>query len=142
MLKRTAYVVLIGLIAACGTITVRKVPSPENYAGMADAAEWNKRQALADSMRGARYYLPRPYVLVKEELPIAGDGRFAQVKGVDGKWILVHKAPAGLEELLPDNKVGISALVGGEPHRAESEALQSEPSGKSAGADQAGSPEL
>ncbi|MEM7228853.1 MAG: hypothetical protein AAF432_08565 [Planctomycetota bacterium] len=67
---RTHLIALAGLaafvLAGCAKIEYVKVPSPTQY------ETWNDtRQAAADRMEGVRYYLPRPYVNLKQPTPVA-----------------------------------------------------------------------
>lgn len=52
-------ILIIGFASGCADVVVRKVP--------ADGG---------DNIRGYRYYLPRPYVVVKKEFPVVGEEYF------------------------------------------------------------------
>jgi len=54
------------LAAGCARLDYVKVPTATQY------DQWDdSRQAAADSMKGVRYYLPRPYLNLKQSTPVA-----------------------------------------------------------------------
>ncbi|MBL7645754.1 MAG: hypothetical protein JNK74_06120 [Candidatus Hydrogenedentes bacterium] len=67
-LASTTIVPLV-ILAGCASFNVRKIPNESQYSD----AYWNdKKQQQADRINGFRYYLPRPYVAVKQEFPVSG----------------------------------------------------------------------
>jgi hypothetical protein len=72
---RVIGTLIVGLVFAqigCDKITYNKVPSPIQW-----GAQWSaEKQAEADKMEGPRYYLPRPYVVLKTPVPIAARASF------------------------------------------------------------------
>ncbi|HEY1694685.1 MAG TPA: hypothetical protein VGG39_21085 [Polyangiaceae bacterium] len=94
---------LTGIAAAiaCGaSIDTKKVPSRTQYSGWTD-----ERQKEADEIQGFRYYLPRPYIVVKREFPWTTKSIVVPgAVSADGKYILLDPktlAAAGLNAL-PD----------------------------------------
>lgn len=90
-------VVLVFLLGAgCATVKIKKVPNQASYIWDIDKAKnkvefvlkdkkgktitWNEFQKKADAQKGVRYYLPRPYVLVKQEFPVRGATFFVSGK--------------------------------------------------------------
>jgi len=61
-------VVSLGLctLAGCAGLDYTKVPTPTQYSNWTD-----ENQHKADTMKGVRYYLPRPFLHLKESIPIA-----------------------------------------------------------------------
>lgn len=90
------------LLPGCASISVQKVPSKTDYSKWDDA-----KQAKVDSIKGFRYYLPRPYVAVKKEYPVAGGDILVTGRVVEeGKVVSIDAAQ------LPDavkDALGLSA---------------------------------
>lgn len=66
------------VVSACSGVTVRKIPTPTQYGYWDD-----ERQREADAIEGFRYPLPRPYVVVRKEFPLASTFQF-----VPAQWDL------------------------------------------------------
>ncbi|MBX3731656.1 MAG: hypothetical protein KF791_03580 [Verrucomicrobiae bacterium] len=63
----TAVVLLLGpLLAGCAKLDYVKVPTPTQYSTWTDA-----QQRAADNMQGVRYYLPRPFLHLKQSTPVS-----------------------------------------------------------------------
>jgi hypothetical protein len=76
-----------GLVDGCASVTVRKVPTPTQYVHWTD-----DMQREADSIKGIRFYLPRPFVNVFESFPVRTDVNFAQgFVSPDGKYVSITK---------------------------------------------------
>jgi|GEM_PF-5893712 len=113
---RKAIGLTIGMLilSGCASVKVQKIPDPSAYTyssnstctGQDGCPSWNDRQTQADEIRGVRYYLPRPYVLVKKEFPV--DGGTVLLRGeLDEKKNLV------LDQELPVAVAGLfSTTVG------------------------------
>lgn len=57
---------LLILTASCAKLDYVKVPTASQY------DQWNdEKQKEADNMKGVRYYLPRPFVHLKQSVPVA-----------------------------------------------------------------------
>lgn len=57
---------LLILTASCAKLDYVKVPTASQY------EKWNdEKQREADTMKGVRYYLPRPFVHLKQSVPVA-----------------------------------------------------------------------
>jgi len=88
----TVRVIMTGILCAatigCAEVKIRKIPASVNY------QDWrNGDQARADNIPGFRYYLPRPYVAVKQEFPVAGDDFLvAGTIGNNGEVVSVSSA--------------------------------------------------
>lgn len=90
-LRIDARRVLLALLAAttlptgCASVSVRKVPASSQYLAWSD-----QRQEQADALEGVRFYMPRPYVRVKEPFLIGADVYLAQaVVSADGQTAMV-----------------------------------------------------
>jgi hypothetical protein len=67
--NRVGWVVVsLGLctLAGCAGLDYIKVPTPTQHDSWTD-----QDQSKADAMKGARYYLPRPFLHLKESIPVA-----------------------------------------------------------------------
>ena len=62
----SALVFLTAAISGCARLDYVKVPTPTQYSGWTD-----EDQQKADSMKGVRYYLPRPFLHLKKSIPVA-----------------------------------------------------------------------
>ncbi len=112
MLRQAICLILgMALLSGCASVKVQKIPDPSTYLypGTDGSPVWNERQAQADEIRGVRYYLPRPYVLVKKEFPVDG-GTFLLRGTLDAKQNLAlnQDLPAVVAELFaasPESQV-------------------------------------
>ena len=69
-MRKKLSVVLAGL-AACSSVTVRKVPWRGDY------ANWdNAKQREADAIEGERYYAPWPHLVITKAFPVDVDSCF------------------------------------------------------------------
>jgi hypothetical protein len=97
----------LGAIVACASIDVHKVPSKTQH------ESWTEEdQRKADKIEGFRYYLPRPYIVVKKEFP--WNSKSIVVPGAvspDGKYILLDPKTLAAANLnsLPDLAFPVSA---------------------------------
>ena len=62
----SALVFLIAAINGCARLDYVKVPTPTQYEIWTD-----KQQKRADNIKGVRYYLPRPFLHLKQSVPVA-----------------------------------------------------------------------
>ena len=62
----STLVFLIAAINGCARIDYVKVPTPTQYEVWTD-----KQQKSADNIKGVRYYLPRPFLHLKQSVPVA-----------------------------------------------------------------------
>ncbi len=100
------------LLSGCASVKVQKIPDPSAYTYSGDGTcseqgkslSWNCRQTKADAIRGVRYYLPRPYVLVKKEFPVDG-----------GTVLLSGTLDASRQLVLPEVPEKIAQLFGMSP---------------------------
>lgn len=104
-------ILMIGLMG-CASVTVRKIPDQGAYDlsttcdGKPNSPCRNELQRQADGIKGVRYYLPRPYVLVKKEFPIAGGTFFLKGRVDDQlKLLLDGDLPIDLKGVLPDTHI-------------------------------------
>ena len=75
------------LIVGCASVSVRKIPTPTQYNNWSDC-----QQTHADSIRGLRFYMPRPFINVFESFPIRTDIYMAQGEvSPDGKFVLIRQ---------------------------------------------------
>lgn len=90
--KLGRFAVLLALIvqAGCARVTVKKVPTPTQY------GHWTDRmQRKADKMEGIRFYLPRPFVQVRESFPIRSESFLVHGQvSPDGQYIIVGEVAA------------------------------------------------
>lgn len=63
--RRLLLLTVFSLVAGCARLDYVKVPTPTQYSHWSDA-----QQAQADGMKGVRYYLPRPFVHLKQSVPV------------------------------------------------------------------------
>jgi hypothetical protein len=63
---KAAGVLTIVVIMGCAKLDYVKVPTPSQYASWSDTD-----QRKADGLKGVRYYLPRPFLHLKQSIPVA-----------------------------------------------------------------------
>src|SRR5262245_15238842 len=106
MWVKTFSFLLVALgFVACASVTVEKIPDPGTYmlqetcqkSSGKQCPTRNEIQIQADAIKGIRYYLPRPYILVKKEFPVDG-GTFFLKGTLDANKNL--KLQAGIPEPL------------------------------------------
>ncbi|MCH8045718.1 MAG: hypothetical protein IID44_18560 [Planctomycetes bacterium] len=97
-LGRFAVLLAIVVQAGCARVTVKKVPTPTQY------GHWSDRmQRKADKMEGIRFYLPRPFVQVRQSFPIRTENYLVSGKvSPDGKYVIVGgvSATSGLAKYI------------------------------------------
>jgi hypothetical protein len=73
--RRTLVTILAAamLPPGCASVSIRKVPTPTQYDQWSD-----QRQERADALEGVRFYMPRPFIRVKEPFIIGADVYLAQ----------------------------------------------------------------
>jgi len=87
--------------AACASATVRKVPG--------DIAENEK-------LEGVRYYLPRPYVVVKREFAVGGGTYFGTgTLSDDRQSIVLDQVPDAIKDRFAGSVLGLSSVHLPEP---------------------------
>lgn len=64
--SRSWFVLSLASVASCAGLDYVKVPTPTQYSTWTDEDQRN-----ADKMEGVRYYLPRPFVHLKQSVPVA-----------------------------------------------------------------------
>jgi hypothetical protein len=73
------------ILASCASVSVRKVPAATTYTNWTDAD-----QRRADALEGVRFYMPRPYVRVKQPFIVAADVYLAHaIVAPDGGFALL-----------------------------------------------------
>jgi hypothetical protein len=97
--RYAAVLGVAGAVIACGaSIDERKIPAKTQYSHWSD-----EDQRKADEIQGFRYYLPRPYIVVKKEFPWASKSIIVPgAVSLDGKYILLDPktlTSAGLNAL-------------------------------------------
>ena len=116
MARPIASLLLIGgLTLACASAKIHKVPRPEEYAlaklcsGDENQPCKNEIQRQADAIKGVRYYLPRPYVVVKQEFPVGGGTFFASgTLDDDNRIVTIDSAAEEVRALFPDLKIPVA----------------------------------
>jgi hypothetical protein len=84
--KTTAAMFVIVAQAGCASVPVKKVPTPTQYALWTD-----QMQRQADSMKGIRFYLPRPFINVFESFPVRTDVALADgFVSSDGQYVIIN----------------------------------------------------
>ncbi len=117
---RVLLISLLMVAIGCSGVRTRKVPHPPSYSlsaqcsGDKDAPCWNELRRKADELAGTRYYLPRPYIVAKQQFPVGGGTFFVRAR-VDGSLLkAVDALPEALTPFFPDNSLGdISRLKKG-----------------------------
>lgn len=90
--------ILAFVTGGCARLDYKKVPTPTQY------DNWNdEHQKLADSMKGVRYYLPRPFLHLKLSTPVAQRVALVSFALKDGKYELElpQDAPIWLKRAAP-----------------------------------------
>jgi hypothetical protein len=95
-------VIAVTITAGCAKITYQKVPSPVQW-----GSNWTiEKQIEADKMEGPRFYLPRPFLVVKTPVPIAARVAFISLEYDQSqkkyKLSLPSEAEAWVKRLLPN----------------------------------------
>lgn len=93
-----ACVVLALVLAGCARMDYVKVPTPTQY------SQWTDQdQRRADGMKGVRYYLPRPFVHLKEPTPVAQRVAFVTfvLKGNQYEFVPPQNPPSWLLRVVP-----------------------------------------
>jgi len=116
------------LVVACANVEVRKVPSSAQYRNV-DVPEgtsaWTiEDQRRADSIKGFRYYLPRPFLVVKQEFPASSESFLVKGEVTDKKITNIttsakNRGKLNLLEGLVENGVELDQLVTTDPLLAE-----------------------
>lgn len=90
VLTTAIAVALSATLISCASVEVRKIPDPTSY-------EKRLGQRLAkrrvERIKGFRYYLPRPYVVVKKTFPVAVENDFFITGTYDNRGLLVNVSP-------------------------------------------------
>lgn len=139
--RTIALLLLVGALAlGCASVRIDKIPSPDDYelaadcTGSAQRPCRNEIQERADALKGPRFYLPRPYVLVKREFPVGGGTYFASgTLGGNGQVVRIDKVPAAVAHLFPNAMLptaGTKELPGKEPVRSPVDLQAGEEEGK------------
>lgn len=114
------WVLMVTFLWGCASIEVRKIRSSSDY------SDWDKdMQQQADAVKGFRYYLPRPFVVVKKEFPVSGtthlvygqvtaDGRSVILLSNDHEKLKLLPSTVSLNQLLikPRTAAGIAQAEG------------------------------
>lgn len=97
----------VALAVGCARVDVRKVPARSDY------REWDDgKQAAADSIKGIRYYMPRPYLSVSTPFVVAGgDFLVSGEVGQDGALVQIDAKSLPPHLAKQFSVVGGSALV-------------------------------
>ncbi len=75
------------MLTSCASVDIQKVPTPTHYSRWTD-----EMQKKADSIKGIRYYLPRPYVNVFESFPVHSEVYIANgVISTDGQYVVIRE---------------------------------------------------
>lgn len=94
----------VALLAGCSAVEVQKIPSQADYQQWGD-----RRQAEVDSIKGIRYYMPRPYVAVHQSFPVRTDIYFARgLVSPDGTSVFITEI-AGADEQLK-KQLGVAPI--------------------------------
>lgn len=97
---------LLFLVGACAYAKVVKVPHPSSYGYKPNTDEWRAILKEADKIEGVRFYMPRPYVIVKKEYPIGGETFFLNgTLDKDGRVTIQDEIPARHAQAFPDRRV-------------------------------------
>lgn len=82
--------VAASLCVGCAKVKVRKVPTPTQYTRWSD-----DMQEQADKMEGFRFYLPRPFIQVRQSFPIRTETYLVHGKAsADGRYVIVGAVEA------------------------------------------------
>lgn len=82
-----AAAIAILLATGCAEVNVKKIATPTQYLKWTD-----KMQEESDSVKGVRFYLPRPFISVFESFPVHSDVYLARGQVTpDGRYITIDK---------------------------------------------------
>lgn len=99
-MKQFGWILCLSLLAGCARLDYVKVPTPTQYSNWSD-----EQQKKADGMHGVRYYLPRPFVHLKQSVPVAQRVAFISFKlesNGNYKVNLPTDAPAWVRRITPE----------------------------------------
>lgn len=141
--------ILATVLPGCAAIKVRKIPHPTSYSLAADCTEnvlepcWNELQTRGDAIEGARYYLPRPWVVVKQEFPVGGGTHYVSGRiDKDGRIVEIDSIPEALKGILPeDGSIGLSEIREGRDEPAAPDEPQLSPQAEAIGGEGDGAKE-
>ncbi|MCG8688912.1 MAG: hypothetical protein MI892_28845 [Desulfobacterales bacterium] len=89
-------------LTGCARIEYVKVPTPTQYDSWSD-----EQQKAADEMEGVRYYLPRPFLHLKQSVPVAQRTAFVSFRfdEAQGSYVLVlpSNPPNWLKAVAPEH---------------------------------------
>lgn len=108
------------ILTSCASVSVRKVPAATTYINWTDAD-----QRRADALEGVRFYMPRPYVRVKQPFIVAADVYLAHaIVASDGRVALLTSItsldpaapqppsiPSDLARSIPLRSIPLSAIA-------------------------------
>jgi len=102
--------IAVTMTIGCAKITYQKVPSPVQW-----GSNWTmEKQIEADKMEGPRFYLPRPFLVVKTPVPIAARVAFISLEYDQSqknyKLSLPREADTWVKRLLPETVTISQAL--------------------------------
>lgn len=103
-MKHTALLFLVPLLGACAYAKIVKIPHPASYGYRPGSKEWQDALRRADEIEGARFYLPRPYVIVKKEYPVAGETFFLDGTMEPDGSVTITTVPAQHAHAFPGGK--------------------------------------
>ncbi|MEM8962294.1 MAG: hypothetical protein AAGD38_12495 [Acidobacteriota bacterium] len=105
----------------CSSVRIEKIPDPATYDLHAtchaddEQAELqpcrNQIQRRADAIEGTRYYLPRPYVVVKKPFPVGGGTYYIEAELKDGQLVAVGELDEAIQRYFPDGRLGSPASL-------------------------------
>ena len=107
----TSIFVLIFAVG-CSSIRTKKVPHPPSYSlaetctNSENAPCWNELRRQADEIEGTRYYLPRPYVAVKQRFPVDGGTYLVEARVEGDRLMAVDGIPEALGAFFPGKDLG------------------------------------
>jgi hypothetical protein len=97
---KTTILLPLLLLPACAYARIVKIPHPSAYGHTPGSAGWNEKLAKADRIKGVRFYLPRPYVVVKKEFVVASTTYRISGELKDGHAFHMKGGPDGVKDLL------------------------------------------
>jgi hypothetical protein len=115
-------------VTGCAGLSARKVPYPPAYQGATAPTEWDRIQEKADALKGFRYYLPRPFIALKQEIAVDGASYFVTGTLSDDETMItgIEGIPSDLAPFFPNNSTSTRGI------RRDESAVAS-PGGKVAG---------
>ncbi len=101
---------LLAVLGACAYAKVVKIPHPSSYGYAPGSKEWRDVLEKGDRIEGTRFYLPRPFVIVKREFAVGGESFFVSGSYREGSLTIIGEVPADHAAAFPQRQVALGEL--------------------------------